>query len=237
MGRDTPNKHLPSATAIDLGQFARRAAHDVANPLNAMSMATELAIQLIARNQVGAAREHLELVAQDCKRVARLVRDMGKFGSDLQTGPGKRIKLRDVIDDAIATAIMEGVQIPAALDSEVGNVTVFADSAALQRIVVELFRNATEAGATSIKIREEQNTDMHVITFCDNGSGIAEHVRERVFDAFFTTRHAAGNSGLGLTLIHALILAHGGNVVIEPRNSSGACITLHLPETEPEHQI
>lgn len=229
METSSANKELSFVHDVDLGEFARKAAHDIANPINAILMKAELAIQLLKRNQVGGVEENLAMLIGDCKRIARLLRHMGKFGSDLEAGVSARTELSNLIEDAVGAATMEGVQIPGEMDIDVSGITLFADGAALQRVVIELLRNAAEAGATSIKIRAIANDGAHLITFCDNGSGIEDHQRDNVFNAFFTTRQVTRHSGLGLTLILALMTRHAGSVQIESSDGSGTCIALRFP--------
>lgn len=229
------NKNWLPSQHTGLSQFVRKAAHDIANPLNAILMNAELAKLMLERDQTGPAQETLARLIGDCKRTAKLLRDMRAFGSDLQIDSRDFVELRNLIDDAIGAATMEGVQVPAETDVSVENIAIRVDCAAFQRLILALLRNAVEAGATSIQIRATQDAGTAAIDFCDNGGGITEDLREKVFGAFFTTRRNSGNSGLGLTLVRAIVSDHHGDVTIESGNGSGTLIRLSMP-TESSRQ-
>lgn len=221
--------HSQHAEGVSLGGFVCKAAHDIANPLNAILMNAELVKLMLERGQISAAAESLQRLMGDCKRASRLLRDMGAFGSDLQSDDRARIDLRELIDDAAAAAMMAGVQARVSTHVDLESIAIFASRTAFERIAVALLRNADEAGASAIEIRASQESGLVTISFCDDGSGMEHELREKAFDAFFTTRRDAGNSGLGLTLVRALTSEHNGNIAIEPNHGPGTCILLRFP--------
>ena len=80
----------------------------------------------------------------------------------------------------------------------------------------------------SIKIITAQNDKNEIeITFIDNGEGIPEENLKKIFDPFFTTKH--NGVGLGLSLVHQIILAHKGKIFIDSKVNKGTKITINLP--------
>jgi signal transduction histidine kinase len=61
----------------------------------------------------------------------------------------------------------------------------------------------------------------------DTGPGVAESVRDRIFEPFFTTK--ASGSGLGLSIVHAIVAQHGGTITVEEAPSGGARFSIRLP--------
>jgi signal transduction histidine kinase len=61
----------------------------------------------------------------------------------------------------------------------------------------------------------------------DAGPGVPDHVRDRIFEPFFTTK--ASGSGLGLSIVHAIVTQHGGSVTVDEAPDGGARFTLRLP--------
>ena len=67
------------------------------------------------------------------------------------------------------------------------------------------------------------------ISVQDNGEGIPEQVREKIFQPFFTTKPTGSGTGLGLSLSYDIVKAHGGEIKVETKNSEGTYFTIHLP--------
>lgn len=93
--------------------------------------------------------------------------------------------------------------------------------ATLETIFLGLADNARQAGATELALTARREEDELVLSVADNGPGITDADRERLFEPFFTTRRAEGGTGLGLSIARSLIEGHGGDIVLMP--SSGGC--------------
>ncbi len=115
----------------------------------------------------------------------------------------------------------------------------------LRRVVVNLVRNAVQAIRDERAGRDSQPSDVlgHVVVSAeaeesgacivveDDGPGIPEEMRSRVFDPYFTTK--TDGTGLGLAIVKKIVVEHGGEIEIERgRDLKGARITLHLPSTD-----
>jgi signal transduction histidine kinase len=215
---------------LDLGAFVRGAAHDIANPLNAISLNAELAKLLLERDQPERARAVLERLLADCARCGRMVQGMQRFGSGLHAYRREAISARALIDAAVAVAAQERSGALPALRIDGVDAQISVDRPALERAIAGLLHNAAEAGATAIEIRIRPDGDAVAIDIRDNGGGIPVELRARVAEPFFTTRRAEGSSGLGLTLVHELLRSHGGALVIAENAGGGAHIELRLPQ-------
>jgi signal transduction histidine kinase len=73
---------------------------------------------------------------------------------------------------------------------------------------------------------------MVVIEVCDTGSGMAEEVRAKVFDPFFSTKGAKG-TGLGLSITRDILRRAGGSISVSSEAGKGACFTIRLPVKQP----
>ncbi|NNL18356.1 MAG: HAMP domain-containing histidine kinase [Boseongicola sp.] len=77
-------------------------------------------------------------------------------------------------------------------------------------------QNAESAGAKSMSIAGEMTADGAILTVTDDGPGISSGNRDKCFEPFFTTRRDAGGTGMGLAIVQTLLLAHGGEITLEP---------------------
>ena len=217
------------SAALDLGAFVRGAAHDIANPLNALAMNAELARLLLDRDQPERAREVLDRLLADCARCGRLIQGLQRFGSGLHAGPRETIRVRALIDAAIELVAQERATSLPVFRVDGIDAQVRVDSPALERAVAGLLHNAAEANADTIQIHSRCDGDAVIIEVRDNGAGMPADSRSKAADPFYSTRRAEGNSGLGLTLARELLRLHGGELNIAANTPRGTCIELRLP--------
>jgi signal transduction histidine kinase len=102
---------------------------------------------------------------------------------------------------------------------------------ALVQVFLNLLTNAAQAVHCGgvIRIRSQQREDRVVVSFEDDGPGIAADVVERIFDPFFTTKPVGEGTGLGLAISREIIEGHGGRLGLEPRSGGGTVFSVSLP--------
>lgn len=123
---------------------------------------------------------------------------------------------------------LENVTLPeSAMDVEVeGGRVVFPLSAEGLGIVLgHLVSNAEGAGARRVEISGRETPEGAVLQVADDGPGISPGNRDRCFEPFFTTRRDAGGTGMGLAIVQTLLMAHGGEISLEP-SETGACFRI-----------
>jgi signal transduction histidine kinase len=107
---------------------------------------------------------------------------------------------------------------------------VAAPAEMLTAVLETLVENSRQAGARQVRIAGRAEGERVIVTVSDDGPGIPEADRERIFDPFHTTRRGEGGSGLGLSIARSLLSACGGTIQALP-TESGACFQLLLPGT------
>jgi len=215
---------------LELGEFVRGLAHDIANPLNAMAMNAELTKVLLERGDAAGAREVMQRLLADCARCGRLIQSFQRFGGALQASAHERVTVASLLQDSITQ--MQGELPDSGLEFHVDGATdaqLNVDAPAFVRAVAGVLRNAAEAGATTVDLHAAMQTDHIVISIADNGSGIEARWLPRVSEPFFSTRRTHGASGLGLTLAQEIVRRHGGSMEISSVQGTGTTVTLRLP--------
>jgi signal transduction histidine kinase len=109
---------------------------------------------------------------------------------------------------------------------------VSADRVSLQHVLLDLIVNAMDAmaeseGERTVTVRTLGDADGVYVTVSDTGPGIAAEHRDRLFDAFFTTKPQG--IGLGLAIARSIVEAHGGQIGVDDRGGPGATFRLVLP--------
>ncbi len=112
---------------------------------------------------------------------------------------------------------------------------VYADGPRLRRVFRNILENAVRHGGADvvIDIRISEKDGAVEVSISDNGPGIPPDVQERIFDKFFSADTEGNGSGLGLTIVKAIVEAHGGNVKCESEQGRGTTFFIRLPLTRP----
>ena len=132
----------------------------------------------------------------------------------------KRIQMDGVVDM---------LKSPSGLEVDyIGPDEIFVDDKILSRILINLSRNARLAGATDLQIDIWRAGHLGVVDILDNGPGITEKERTRLFQPFKSTK--TGGTGLGLAIARDLAVAHGGNLKLTRSNAQGSEFRLQLPD-------
>jgi signal transduction histidine kinase len=113
-------------------------------------------------------------------------------------------------------------------------ISVTADIADLLSIVLNLVLNARDAGASSIvvfvaRVSRPGEKDRLLLSVSDDGAGMDEATRARIFEPFFTRRGSAGGTGLGLYNVHRLVRGYDGRITVDSKVGEGSRVILELP--------
>jgi signal transduction histidine kinase len=221
-------------------EFMAMLSHELRNPLAAIANATEVLRESppgeVAHRSVDIIRRqtrHLSRLIDDLLDVARVTR--GKFM--LVREP---INLAELVQRSLAVLRSGGRLDQHRLRTELTPVWVNGDSARLSQIVDNLLVNAIKytLPGGDIDVRTLREGDEAVLHLRDTGVGIAPELLPRVFDLFTqgprSLDRAQGGLGVGLTLAHRLVLAHGGRIDATSDGPGHGCIfTVRLPSIEP----
>lgn len=124
------------------------------------------------------------------------------------------------------------------LDLQSSSLHVIMNPMDMEQVLVNLMRNAVESKAVGAAIRvtakraSHDDGDQALITITDDGRGLTDDEKKRVFDPFYTTRLADGGSGLGLTLAHEIVRRHRGKLSVESTPGKGTTFEIELPCAE-----
>jgi len=222
-------------------EFARRLAHEIKNPLTPI----QLAIQELDRSyrgddfafakRLGDARA---IIQEEVAALRRLTSEFSAFAK-LPEASLAQADLNDYLREISrslegAVVLREELGPSAELLFELcaAPLPVRIDAMMLKRCLDNLVRNAAQAFEAQpeprrIVIRSEKTEQHAVIEVHDNGPGIVESARQRVFDPYFTTK--AEGTGLGLPIVKKVVLEHGGEIHCAQSTLGGALFRIELP--------
>lgn len=216
-----------------LGEMAARLAHDVRTPLAAALLyASRLGLDGITDED---RREIAARIVARLKHLEGLVADMLAFA---RGGGGvlARCSLSALLESA-AQSLASRLDGRARLTIRTlaPGAAVIGNAEALVGAIVNLATNALDAAAGNaaplVEIEASEAGGKALIRVRDNGAGVPAELRARIFEPFYTTR--PGGTGLGLAVVRAVALGHGGSVRIED-SAQGSCFALELTAAEAE---
>jgi len=220
-------------------QFMADASHELRTPVSIMNAAADVTLSQADRDPVEY-RDALGVMVQQGSRLARLVDDMLVLAR--ADGGGYPIQLDDVdVDVVVADGIEELASRATAkhirVTSQLEAVSLKADEALLRRMFGNLLSNAliyTPDGGT-VDVRVTAHSGGARTLVADNGPGISEVDRERVFERFvrLDSARSAGGAGLGLSIARWIAEAHGGQVELLNSGADGSVFAVTLPAQPP----
>ncbi|MFA0778744.1 MAG: hypothetical protein RJAPGHWK_000235 [Candidatus Fervidibacter sp.] len=229
-----------------LGELASGIAHDLNNVLAPLLGSAEL-LQQHADPEV---RTLAKTMTQAAEHAANIVRRLQAFYRATTAKAPVSVDLSQILKEAIDLArprwhdeaLMQGVTIR--LDTKFAPLLLLrGDPAELRQAFVNILLNAADAiieraqgkgrREGTITVITERRGEEAVVHISDDGIGMTEEVRRRIFEAFFTTKGERG-SGLGLSMALAAVLVHGGHISVQSEPMKGTTVTVTLPLSRPE---
>jgi len=219
-----------------MGQMASTMAHELNQPLTAVTNYLEAGRQLLATGAGSPERlgEIMEKAVAQAQRAGEVIRQLRQFVSKGETE--RRIEsLNQLVEEALALALVgarqRGVRTSLELDRSLPPVLV--DHVQIQQVVLNLVRNAIEA-MEEMELRElvvatrtVPDLEMAEVIVADSGPGIAPELADRLFQPFVTTKKTG--MGLGLSICREIVEAHRGRLTTTPGSPRGTVFRMALP--------
>lgn len=245
---DVTAERLAEARAVtasrlaSLGEMAAGLAHELRQPLTALSLAAENA-QMDARKLRQASLDRrLELIVTQAHRASETIETLRRFARGPEAG-AKQVPLD--LHEVMATllALVGGTlrEARVSLDLSLGAPppVPLGDKIALEQILTNLLINARDAvvakgGERRVWISAARDGEDVVLTVSDSGGGMPPTILARAFEPFVTTKGPDRGTGLGLSICYGLVRAMGGRIAVA-NGSEGAVFTIALPAAP--HQV
>jgi signal transduction histidine kinase len=214
-----------------IGKMAAHVTHEIRNPLSSIGLNIELLEEELAKDESRTeSRALVGAIAREVERLGHLSEEylrLARLPSPRMEADDVVATVRDVADFARPEIEHAGCTIELRADEPVP--AAMFDEGQIRQALLNLVRNAREAmpGGGPIEVRVKADGMSVAIVVDDRGGGIAEDIRGRVFDPFFSTK--GEGTGLGLAITRQIVEAHAGTVNAEARDGGGTRFRIMLP--------
>ncbi|MDR2945198.1 MAG: GAF domain-containing protein [Candidatus Adiutrix sp.] len=248
---------IHSEKLASIGLLAAGVAHEVGNPLSAISGYAQILEAGVTSETEQ--REYLEAIVNQTGRIQKILRELLDYSRPSQ-GMSELFDLGEALPRTMSMVksqrVFRGIAVEFELDEAHRPHLVAMDRDHLAQITIIIAMNAAQAmtgeGAAppepgqaappkrrktaaepqenSFKVALRKSAGWVHITFTDNGPGIPAKLIDRLFDPFFTTKTTGQGTGLGLSICQRLVDSYQGRISVNSREGRGAAFTISLPE-------
>lgn len=231
---------IRSERLAGIGVLAAGVAHEINNPLSAISMASEsLQGRMVdlkphcEESDIQVVEQYLGLIQREsmrCKDITSKLLDFSRGQSSVRS----MNDLVGVIEEVCSmVSLIKRLQGRNVLFLTKNPCHAEFNPAEIKQVILNIMTNALESmdagGNLEIKVRE--NVDSVTLIFKDDGSGMTQEVKESLFDPFFTQRADGTGTGLGMSITHRIVKDHGGEIEVESEGpGQGSTIFVELPK-------
>jgi two-component system cell cycle sensor histidine kinase/response regulator CckA len=219
-----------------LGEMASGMAHEINNPLAVIHGLTRQLKEICSkqREENLVVRESLDTIEKMCNRIAGLVKGMRTFSRKTENDPLVDVEFGNIVKEAVAMcgARLRDSGVAVEVNAPDLETKVRCRPSELLQVLLNLLNNAYDA----IEQQQEKWIQLSVfpmsktvkIKITDSGAGVAEQVRDKIFQPFFTTKEVGRGTGLGLSISKGIVEAHGGTMTLDP-SARNTCFVIELP--------
>jgi PAS domain S-box-containing protein len=213
-----------------IGTLAAGIAHEVGNPLTAISSL----VQVIQRTTPDSfAKEKLELINSQVNRITRIIRELVDF-SRPSTQVVKSTDINKVVKEALNIVQygkkVKDISFDLDLDDQLPEISAVPDQ--IVQVFINILMNAVDSLDSrhgDISVHSRQNEHTIEVSVRDTGKGIDPSAIEKIFEPFYTTKATGQGTGLGLWVSYGIVKSFGGDITVESIPEKGSTFTVSFP--------
>jgi len=215
----------------DIGTLSATVAHELRNPLAAMSMA---AYNIERKAGSPELEKHLSTISKKIAESDQIINNL-LFYSRLKPPSLETVNIRGLIEECVEVLekrSRQKIDLIKDVDS-ISDITIEADPIQIREVFNNIFNNARDAVPSEnpvIQVGAVDDEKFVKVSIEDNGPGIAKDIIDKIFDPFFTTK--AKGTGLGLSVCRQIVGMHDGEITVKRGLTKGTCILVRLPKKQ-----
>ena len=226
-----------------IGEITAGVAHELKQPLNVMKIICQSIVKDIEKNRFDLESAKLDLpeLINQMNRMAQIIDHMRVFSRRTVGTTIEELNINEAIDSVFVFLGQQLLNHNVAVEKQYAAdlPKIKGDPIRLEQVFMNLLTNARQAlmssGKKSMKVQIKtylsQDQKKVIVEFKDNGPGIPLEIREKIFEAFFTTKEAGEGTGLGLSTAKKIVEEHGGKIEVESTLGEWTNFRVTLPIT------
>jgi PAS domain S-box-containing protein len=213
-----------------MGELAAGVAHEIRNPLNSINIITQrIQKEFEPKEDFEDYNKLLSIVRSEVRRVNNIIKQFLEYASPpkLQIG---NYSINDVLDESISIIESEAILKHININKDYKeNLSIDIDKEKIKQVFINLLRNSIDAVDTYgyITCAVKLNNQGVEISINDNGTGIPDDLKSKIFNLYFTTKQSG--TGLGLSIVHQIISEHNGLIEVDSMEGKGTTFRIVLP--------
>lgn len=230
-----------------IGVLAAGVAHEINNPLSAISMASEslqgrmLEMEPhVEEAEIQVVEQYLGLIQREAMRCRDITSKLLDFSRG-QNSVRSQNDLVNVIEEVCSmVSLIKRLKGRNIQFSNKKSCTAEFNPAEIKQVVLNIMTNALESMEVggNLEIEVCENVDSVTLVFRDDGCGMTQEVKDRLFDPFFTQRADGTGTGLGMSITHRIIKDHGGEIEVDSEGpGQGSTIVVELPKKSKSQDV
>lgn len=220
--------------------MAAGVAHEIKNPLAAMQIYTSLLRKAIASGKgIEKANEFIDIIEQETERLNEIAVDFLFAVKPMQVDL-KLDSLNEIImelgDFVAVEAVTKNIKMTFHLDKFIPSLML--DRKLLRRAFLNVINNSFYAMKTGgeLIIEDKCDGDYVKLSIIDNGTGMSDETKKRIFEPYYTTKAESG-TGLGLTAVLKIVNAHSAEITLDSQLGVGTCFTFKFPIPKSQRKV
>jgi PAS domain S-box-containing protein len=227
-------KSIINAKFATLGELSASIAHEINNPLGAISGFAELLQLASVQASPKDISEKSAAILKSCDRITHIVKSLKKFSRSDIKSEYSACSLKSLIDEAIVLTRPKLANRLITLEcNHIENSKILCNEIEIEQVIVNLVNNAIDAVSTLpdkwVNISVTETEQHYNILITDAGSGIPLDKQTSIFEPFVTTKSAAEGTGLGLSIVKGILDSHGAIISID-NNNKNTCFIIKFPK-------
>ena len=228
--KEIHNQLIHAERLAATGRLGASVAHEINNPLQAIENFISLVMENIDNESQD--KRYLILAQEGIDRIAKIVRQLLTFHHP-ETARVDLIDINDTVEKVLGLTnnqlSINKIRVTKELSSS--QPKIHGSSQQMHQVLLNLILNAQDAmlDGGELRIKTENSGETASIFIKDTGVGMSEDVLAHIFEPFFTTKKKKMGTGLGLSVSHGIIRAHGGDIHVESKEGEGTTFIIRLP--------
>lgn len=225
--KEQQNELIKSERLATIGEFAARIAHEIKNPLSGITVALEM---MRGKSENGELDKSISEVLTEVRRLDGILKDL------LQLSIPKEMDFRmtdpnDIVERSVMLVNSRAQEKQVSIETQLNCSRQFPlDPEKCQQVLMNLIINAVDAvesGTGKVEINTESDGDNLYIKISDNGPGIPETERGKIFEPFYSNKKSG--TGLGLPISKKIVKSHNGSIKVSSEEGRGTTFTVKIP--------